>query len=74
MLAIVPGASILSAGGSAQSGLHAGVLLVILATALWALDNALSSRLRASASQFSMSQSRLSLLNLLPCTTLDRAS
>lgn len=46
MLAIVVGASILSAGGSAQSGLHAGVLLVILATALWALDNALSSRLR----------------------------
>jgi drug/metabolite transporter (DMT)-like permease len=46
MLAIVLGASILSTGGSAQSGLHAGVLLVVLATALWALDNALSSRLR----------------------------
>jgi drug/metabolite transporter (DMT)-like permease len=47
MLAIVVGASILSAGGSAQGGLHAGVLLVVLATALWALDNALSSRLGA---------------------------
>jgi drug/metabolite transporter (DMT)-like permease len=41
MLAIVVGASILSIGGNAQSGLHAGVLLVVLATALWALDNAL---------------------------------
>ncbi len=46
MLAIVVGASILSTAGNAQSGLHAGVLLVVLATALWALDNALSSRLR----------------------------
>ena len=46
MLAIVAGASILSIGGNTQTALHAGVLLVILATALWALDNALSSRLR----------------------------
>lgn len=45
MLAIVAGASLLTVGQSAAGGLHAGVLLVILATALWALDNALSSRL-----------------------------
>jgi drug/metabolite transporter (DMT)-like permease len=46
MLAIVTGAAILSVGRDAGGALHAGVLLVVLATALWALDNALSSRLR----------------------------
>ena len=46
MLAIVAGASILAFGQGPQGGLHAGVLLVVLATALWATDNALSSRLR----------------------------
>lgn len=46
MFAIVVGSSILSAGGNAQGRFHAGVLFVVLATALWALDNALSSRLR----------------------------
>lgn len=46
MLAIVTGATILAFGSNAGGALHAGVLLVVLATALWALDNALSSRLR----------------------------
>ena len=46
MLAIVVGAAILSAGRNAAGAVHAGVVLVIVATALWALDNALSSRLR----------------------------
>lgn len=46
MIAIVTGAAILTAGGTSAGALHAGVLLVVLATALWALDNALSSRLR----------------------------
>jgi drug/metabolite transporter (DMT)-like permease len=46
MLAIVAGASILAFGQGSHGGLHAGVLLVVLATALWATDNALSSRLR----------------------------
>jgi drug/metabolite transporter (DMT)-like permease len=45
MLAIVAGASILTIGQGAGTGLHLGVLLVVVATALWALDNALSSRL-----------------------------
>jgi len=45
MLAIVAGASLLSLGQSTGGGLHAGVLFVVLATALWALDNALSSGL-----------------------------
>lgn len=46
MLAIVTGATILTAGRDSGGVLHAGVLLVVLATALWAVDNALSSRLR----------------------------
>lgn len=46
MLAIVAGASLLTLGQGAGGGIHLGVLLVIAATALWAVDNALSSRLR----------------------------
>ncbi|MGA2395868.1 MAG: DMT family transporter [Candidatus Lustribacter sp.] len=45
MLAIVAGASLLTFGQDTGTGLHAGVLLVVAATALWAFDNALSSRL-----------------------------
>lgn len=45
MLAIVAGASLLTLVQGTGHGLHAGVLLVMLATALWAVDNALSSRL-----------------------------
>jgi drug/metabolite transporter (DMT)-like permease len=45
MLAIVAGASLLTVEQGGSGGSHAGVLLVIVATALWALDNALSSRL-----------------------------
>jgi drug/metabolite transporter (DMT)-like permease len=44
MLAIVAGASLLTLGRGESGGVHLGVLLVILATALWAVDNALSSQ------------------------------
>jgi len=44
MLAIVAGACALSVRAGGGAALDAGVLLVVAATALWALDNALSSR------------------------------
>jgi drug/metabolite transporter (DMT)-like permease len=44
MVAIVAGASLLTLGGGASGGVRLGLLFVILATALWATDNALSSQ------------------------------